>query len=143
MLHLNGRLGKGAAIAAAAAAVITAGTGIAVASASGPDITTATTIRLDVHGGTSTFVNVRHQPHPTTGDEFILSQPVFSAAHPAQRVGHGWVTVILVPRAAQIHATQTNNLRRIIMLGIDPYPSCTRPRQGTEERNAPELNDFP
>src|SRR5437764_3559382 len=64
MLHLKRRFGKGATIAAASAAVLVAGTGIAVASASGPDITTATTIRLVARGGSSTFVNVRHQPRP-------------------------------------------------------------------------------
>jgi hypothetical protein len=106
MLHLKGRLGRGATIAAASAAVITAGTGIAVASASGPDITTATTIRLEARGGTSTFVNIGHRSHPAVGDEFILAQPVFSAARPGELAGHGYVTVIIVGRnAAQVHAT--------------------------------------
>src|SRR5204863_8678119 len=75
MLHLKGRLGKGATIAAASAAVLVAGTGIAVAGASGPNITRATTIRLVARGGTSTFVNVRHQKRPGVGDQIILSQP--------------------------------------------------------------------
>src|SRR5204863_2050170 len=73
MLHLKRRFGKGATIAAASAAVLVAGTGIAVASASGPNITRATTMRLVVRGGTSTFVNVRHQKRPGVGDEIILS----------------------------------------------------------------------
>ena len=47
-------------------------------------------------GGTSTFVNVRHLSHPAVGDEVILAQPVFSAAHPSQLTGHGFVTVILL-----------------------------------------------
>jgi hypothetical protein len=106
MLQPKRHLSKGAAVAAAAVAVIAAGSGIAVASASGPQITTATTIRLLARGGTSTFVNVRHQPKPAVGDEVILSQPIFSAAHPAQQVGHGWVTVTLVGgQATQDHAT--------------------------------------
>lgn len=107
MLHLKGRLGKGATIAAASAAVLVAGTGIAVASASGPNITRATTIRLVARGGTSTFVNVRHQKRPGVGDQIILSQPVFSAAHPGQLAGHGYVTITLVgrPFVGQIHAT--------------------------------------
>jgi hypothetical protein len=106
MLQLKRHVSKGAAAAAAAAAVIAAGSGIAVASASGSQITTATTIRLLARGGSSTFVNVRHQPKPAVGDEVILSQPIFSAAHPAQRVGHGWVTVTLVGgQATQDHAT--------------------------------------
>jgi uncharacterized protein (AIM24 family) len=106
MLHLKTRLSKGATIAAASAALIVAGTGIAVASSAGPNITRATTIRLVIRGGTSTFVNVRHQRHPAVGDEVILSQPVFSAANPAQQVGHGWVTVTLVGgQVTQDHAT--------------------------------------
>lgn len=106
MLHLKRRFGKGATIAAASAALIVAGTGIAVASAAGPNITRATTIRLVIRGGTSTFVNVRHQHRPAVGDYIILSQPVFSAANPAQQVGHGWVTVTLVGgQATQDHAT--------------------------------------
>ena len=96
MLHIKRRFGKGATIAAASAALIAGTAGIAAAGASGPNITRATTIRLMIRGGTSAFVNVRHQRHPAVGDEVILSQPVFSAAHPAQRVGHGWVTVTLV-----------------------------------------------
>ena len=89
MLHLRSRLGRGATTAAASAAVIIAGTGMAVAGASGPDITTATTMRLLIHGGAATFVNVRHQRRPGVGDEIILSQPVYSAPHPSQLVGHG------------------------------------------------------
>jgi hypothetical protein len=106
MLHIKRRFGKGATIAAASAALIVAGTGIAVASATGPNITRATTIRLLIRGGTSTFINVRHQHRPAVGDEVILSQPVFSAANPAQQVGHGWVTVTLVGgQVTQDHAT--------------------------------------
>jgi hypothetical protein len=106
MLHIKNRFGKGAVAAAAAAAVVVAGAGIAVASASGPDITTATTIRLEARGGTATFVNVRHLSHPAVGDEVILAQPIFRAADPDQMVGHGFVTVILVGRnSTQDHAT--------------------------------------
>jgi hypothetical protein len=120
MLHLKGRLGRGATIAAASAAVITAGTGIAVASASGPDITTATTIRLEARGGTSTFVNIRHRSHPAVGDEFILAQPVFSAARPGELAGHGYVTVIIVGRnAAQVHATLVLRQGGIDVAGIE------------------------
>ncbi len=119
MLHLKGRFGKGAAVAAASAAVLIAGTGIAVASASGPDITTATTMRLLIHGGTATFVNVRHQKRPGVGDQIILSQPVFSAAHPSQLVGHGWVTITLVGgQVTQDHATLVFKQGEIDAAGI-------------------------
>ena len=119
MLHLKSRFGKGAAIAAASAALIAGTAGIAAASASGPDITRATTMRLLIRGGTSTFVNVRHQKRPAVGDEVILSQPVFSAAHPAQQVGHGWVTVILVGgNASQDHATLVFKQGQVDAAGI-------------------------
>ena len=119
MLHLKGRFSKGATIAAASAALVVGAAGIAAASASGPTITTATTIRLVIHGGTSTFVNVRHQPRPAVGDEVILSQPIFSAANPAQLVGHGWVTVILVGgRVTQDHATLVLKQGEIDFTGI-------------------------
>jgi hypothetical protein len=121
MLHIKRRFGKGATIAAASAALIVAGTGIAVASSSGPNITRATTMRLFIHGGTSTFVNVRHQRRPGVGDEIILSQPVFSAANPAQRVGHGWVTVTLVEgnvNVTQDHATLVFKQGEVDVAGI-------------------------
>jgi putative NADH-flavin reductase len=106
MLHIRSKIGKGAIAAAVSAAVVLTGAGIAVASASGTAITTATTIRLEARGGTSTFVNVRHLSHPAVGDEVILAQPVFSAAHPSQLAGHGFVTVILVGNnSEQDHAT--------------------------------------
>jgi hypothetical protein len=92
MLHIKSRIGKGAIAAAASAAVVLTGAGIAVASASETAITTATTIRLEARGGTSTFVNIRHQSHPAVGDEVILA--------------HGFVTVILVGgNSTQDHAT--------------------------------------
>jgi hypothetical protein len=121
MLHLKTRLGKGATIAVASAAVIIAGTGIAVASASGPDITTATTIRLLAHGGTSTFVNIRHQHRPAVGDEIILSQPIFSAAHPSQLAGHGYVTITIVARpfVVQVHATLVLKQGQVDAAGIE------------------------
>jgi hypothetical protein len=121
MLHIKRRFGKGATIAAASAALIVTGTGIAVASASGPNITRATTTRLVIRGGTSTFVNVRHQRRPGVGDEIILSQPVFSAAHPGQQVGHGWVTVTLVEgnvNVTQDHATLVFKQGEIDVAGI-------------------------
>ena len=119
MLHIKRRFGKGATIAAASAALIIASTGIAVASAAGPNITRATTIRLMIRGGTSTFVNVRHQRHPAVGDEVILSQPVFSASHPTQQVGHGWVTVTLVGRpVSQDHATLVLRQGQVDAAGI-------------------------
>jgi len=119
MLHIKSKIGKGAIAAAVSAAVVLTGAGIAVASASGTAITTATTIRLEARGGTSTFVNIRHQSHPAVGDEFILAQPVFSAARPGELAGHGFVTVIIVGRnAAQIHATLVLRQDQIDTAGV-------------------------
>jgi hypothetical protein len=39
---------------------------------------------------------------------------------------------------SQLQRTQSNNLRRILMLAVDPYPSSTRPSRGLEDRNALE-----
>ena len=119
MLHIKSKYGKGAIAAAASGAIVLAGAGIAVASASGTAITTATTIRLEARGGTATFVNVRHLSHPAVGDEVILAQPVFSAAHPSQLAGHGFVTVILVGRnAEQDHATLVLRQGQIDAAGV-------------------------
>lgn len=121
MLHIKNRFGKSVIAAAVAAAVVAAGAGIAVASASGPDITTATTIRLEARGGTATFVNIRHLSHPAVGDEVILAQPVFSAADPDQMVGHGAVTVIFVVprlRITQDHATLVLSQGEIDAAGV-------------------------
>ena len=78
-------------------------------------------MRLMVRGGTSTFVNVRHQSRPGVGDQIILSQPVFSAAHPARRVGHGWVTVTLMKKnvnVTQDHATLVFRQGQVDVAGI-------------------------
>ena len=119
MWHISSRFGKGAIAAAVSAAVVLTGAGIAVASAPGTSITTATTIRLEARGGTSTFVNVRHQSHPAVGDEFILAQPVFSAARPGELAGHGFVTVIIVGRnSTQDHATLVLRQGQIDAAGV-------------------------
>jgi hypothetical protein len=119
MRYIKGKIGKGAIAAAASAAVVLTGAGIAVASAPGTAITTATTIRLKARGGTATFVNVRHLSHPAVGDEVILSQPVFSAAHPGQLAGHGFVTVILVGNnSTQDHATLVLSQGQIDAAGV-------------------------
>lgn len=120
MLKIRRRFGRGAVIAAASAAVVAGAAGIAVASASAPHITTAVTIRLEARGGASTFVNVRHLRHPAVGDEFILTQPVYSAAHPSQLMGHGAVTVVFVapPNITQDHATLVLKDGQIDVAGV-------------------------
>lgn len=48
-----------------------------------------------------------------------MSQPIFSAAHPAQQVGHGWVTVTLVGgQVTQDHATLVLNGGQVDAVGI-------------------------
>jgi len=119
MLHIKSKIGKGAIAAAASAAVVLTGAGIAVASAPVTSITTATTIRLEARGGTSTFVNVRHLSHPAVGDEFILAQPLFSAARPGELAGHGFVTVIIVGRnSTQDHATLVLRQGQVDVAGV-------------------------
>lgn len=44
---------------------------------------------------------------------------------------------------SQLRRTQSNNLRRILMLAVDPYPSSARPSRGMEARNPLELITFP
>lgn len=44
---------------------------------------------------------------------------------------------------SQQERTQSNNLRRILMLAVDPYPSDTRPSRGLETRNPLELTVSP
>jgi cell filamentation protein len=39
----------------------------------------------------------------------------------------------------QLQRTQSNNLRRILILAVDPYPSAARPNRGLEGRNLFEL----
>ena len=43
----------------------------------------------------------------------------------------------------QLQRTQSQNLRRILMLAVDPYPSSARPSGGLEARNPLELIAFP
>jgi hypothetical protein len=120
MLRITHRLGKSALIAGASAALVATGTGIALASAPGTAVSSPTTVRLEARGGTSTFVNVRHQRHPAVGDEFILAQPVYSTAHPGQLAGHGYVTVTVVapPGIAEDHATLVLKQGQIDVAGI-------------------------
>lgn len=44
---------------------------------------------------------------------------------------------------SQLQRTQNNNLRRILMLAVDPYGSGTRPSRGVEARNPLELVTSP
>ena len=119
MLKGKNRLRNGAAIAAAAAAVVAATAGIAAASVSAPKITSPTTIVLQAHGGSATFVNVAHKKGPAIGDEVILKQPVFNPAHPAVVVGHGFVTVTFLGKnLTQDHATLVLRQGEIDAAGI-------------------------
>jgi hypothetical protein len=55
----------------------------------------------------------------SVGDEVILAQPIFSAAHPSQLVGHGWVAVTLVGASvSQDHATLVLKEGQIDAAGI-------------------------
>jgi hypothetical protein len=75
----------------AAASVIGATT--AAASIASPQASTSVTLRLLVHGGSLTIVNVAGaKAFPSTGDELILVQPVYAAAQPRKVIGHAYIT---------------------------------------------------
>ncbi len=90
------------------AAVAVAGLAGAAASAASPAhparqaprAAATSTIRLSVHGGSMTFINIRHSKAIGVGDEIIMAQPAFAAAHPAVVAGHSYVTVVFLTRAA-------------------------------------------
>jgi hypothetical protein len=94
MLNHTKRLLTAASIAAAAAAIAITGTAASMAS---PQTSSPTTLKLLMHGGSLTTVNVAHaKTFPQTGDELILVQPVYTAADPTQVIGHGYVTSTFV-----------------------------------------------
>jgi hypothetical protein len=96
MLNGRNRLRSAASIVAGSAAVVLAAAGIAAASPSSPVVTSPTTIVLNAHGGSATFVNVRQKKGPAIGDEIILTQPFYNPAHPKTVVGHGTVVITLL-----------------------------------------------
>jgi hypothetical protein len=90
-------------VAAAASAIIAASTGASMASprtsAASPQITRPATLRLLARGGTFTTVNVTHgKSFPQVGDELIVSQPVYEAAHPRQLAGHLYLIISFVAK---------------------------------------------
>ena len=42
------------------------------------------------------MINVRHSKGIGVGDEIIIAQPAFAAAHPAVVAGHSYVTVVFL-----------------------------------------------
>jgi hypothetical protein len=81
---------------AGAAGIALTGTAASMAS---PQISAPTTLRLLVHGGSLTLVNVAHaKAFPRTGDELILVQPVYAAAHPQRVIGHAYITGTFVTK---------------------------------------------
>ncbi|MGO8959499.1 MAG: hypothetical protein ACLQFR_19355 [Streptosporangiaceae bacterium] len=94
MLKHTKRLLTAGSIAAAATAIAVAGSAVSLAS---PRSGSPTTLRLLAHGGSLTVVNVTHsKAFPRTGDELILVQPVYAAAHPGKVIGHGFATATFV-----------------------------------------------
>jgi hypothetical protein len=120
MLNVRNHLRKSASIAAATAVTVVATAGIAMASASGPAITSPETIKLHLHGGSVTFINIRHKKGFLTGDEFIGAQPATSPAHPAQVIGHAYVTITLITKSTdRVQATLVLRQGQIDLSGID------------------------
>jgi hypothetical protein len=88
-----------AAVSIAAAAIAFAVTGLGTSMAS-PRVTSLATLKLILHGGSLTPVNVTHaKVFPQTGDELILVQPVYAAAHSQRVIGHAYITATFVTPA--------------------------------------------
>jgi hypothetical protein len=125
MLNAKNRLRKGASIAAAAAVAVVATAGIAMASASRPAITSPETITLHLHGGSVTFINIRHKKRFATGDEFIGAQPAYLPARPKQAAGHAYVIITLITKSKdRVQATLDLRQGQIDLAGIegsDPF----------------------
>jgi hypothetical protein len=120
-------LRSGTVIAATAisAAIITT-TGVAAATSSAPaQPAKPETIQLQLHGGSVTFVNIRHKNGPATGDEYIGTQPAFTAAHPKDLVGHAFVVITLLTKSAdRVEATLVLRQGQLDLTGIeasDPF----------------------
>jgi len=67
------------------------------ASTAAPRHSSATTLKLLVHGGSLTPVNVTGaKAFPRTGDELILVEPVYATARPKRVIGHAYITATFV-----------------------------------------------
>jgi hypothetical protein len=96
MLKHTKRLLTAASVAAAVTAIAVTGTAVSMASS---QISSPTTLKLLVHGGSLTPVNVTHaKAFPQTGDELILVQPVYAAAHPRHVIGSAYITGTFVTK---------------------------------------------
>lgn len=122
------------AIAASAVAMATAGVAVlvGVAGASTPQITSPQTVKLNIHGGSATFVNASGKKGFAIGDEIILQQPVFAAANPSKAIGHGYVTITFVSKknVSQLHATLILKAGDIDLGGVETGNPFTLPITG-------------
>jgi hypothetical protein len=90
------RLIAAVSVAAAASAVIAT----TAAASTAPQAAAVTTLSLQARGGTFTSVNVTHATSfPEVGDELMVSQPVYQAAHPKQLAGHLYLIITFVAKA--------------------------------------------
>ena len=79
-------------LGAAVAMAVAIATGVASASS---DITSPTTIHVQLRGGKSTFIDTG-KTGPSPGDRVVLNQPAYFASDLSKQVGTGVVTVTLV-----------------------------------------------
>jgi hypothetical protein len=90
------RLLASATVLAAASVIGITSTAVSIAS---PAASTSMTLRLLVHGGSFTIVNVANRKaFPSTGDELILVQPVYAAGQPRKVIGHAYITATFVTK---------------------------------------------
>ena len=78
------------------------------------------TISLDCHSGTSAFLNLAHKSGPAAGDEALLAQPCYDAAHHTQLLGHiDVVGTFESSSAATGHAVVAFNGGDIVLDGLE------------------------
>lgn len=115
MLNQTKRLLAAASIAVAAAAIALTGTAEGMAS---PHPSSSTTLRLRVHGGSLSVVNVANSAgFPKTGDELILVQPIYAAAHPRTVIGHGYLTLTFVTKTTAPPAGLRDSVTLVLKRG--------------------------
>ena len=119
-----------AAVVAAVAIAGIAGNAVTAASAAStaPVIKSASTMKVDVRGGSLTFVNVRRMKSFAIGDEIVLTQPAFATARSAKVIGHSYVVVEFLTRAAsRVDATLVLKNGSIELSGINPSSGGSTP----------------
>jgi fido (protein-threonine AMPylation protein) len=84
---------------------------------------------------------------PFIGGTDLASLEFFRGLATENNMALRWSNAMTEPSHEEMRShlqeAQRNNLRRILMLAVDPYPSSARTSQGLEARNPLELVAFP